>query len=338
MKVFDIITESQQLNEQLWRFGQMIDYAVSKGGAGIEQALVWIAKKVLGKENAAKELAEAWMVTAEKAGISSSEAISRGSAAAREARIADDVIAAAQAEARVLAKARAETVWGKITSGTQAAEFYWGANWATINRGLKWWGILEPIYDAATGILKVYRMRDEGHPELQDKNKLQWAVQWHIDNAVQRIAALQIGRILIGGVLGKSGIQQIPLLNFSAFNKVYDLATPAAQAAFQAWIITDAGQQSLAKWLVGEAMVPYTDWKVPGGALFRGMITDPLSGILKSGYDAVLRAVGSDKAQQLPKPKDPNAPIPKPAAGSFGELTGRKFDLGTGRAKDDPSF
>ena len=85
-------------------------------------------------------------------------------------------------------------------------------------------------------------------------------------------------------------------------------------------------------------MIPYTDWKVPGGAWFRGMITDPLSGILKSGYDAVLRAVGSDKAQQLPKPKDPNAPVPKPAAGSFGDLAGRKFDLGTGRAKDDPSF
>jgi hypothetical protein len=338
MKVFDIITESrQQLNEQLWRFGQMIEYAVKNNGVGIERALAWIADKVAGKSGAAKELAEAWMLTAEKTGMSSSEAISRGSAAARTSGLADDVIVAAQAEANILAKARANSVWGKIKTGTEAAEFYYGATLNTINTGLKWWGVIEPIYDCITGILKVYRMHDEGHPELQDKDKLQWAVQWYIDNAVQRIVAQKLGRLFIGGILGKNGIQRIPLLNLDAFNKVYNLASPAAQAAFQAWMITDAGQQSLARWLVGEAMIPGTDWKVPGGAAFRAMITDPLSGLAKSGYDAVLRAVGSDKAQQLPKPKDPNAKVEKPAPGSFGSLSQRKFDLGTGRA-EDPSY
>jgi hypothetical protein len=180
-------------------------------------------------------------------------------------------------------------------------------------------------------------MHDEGHPELQDKGKLQWAVQWYIDNAVQRIVAQKLGRLFIGGILGKNGIQRIPLLNLEAFNKVYNLASPAAQAAFQAWMISDAGQQALARWIVGEAMIPGTDWKVPGGAMFRGMITDPLSGLVKSGYDAVLRAVGNEKAQQLPEPKDPNAKVEKPAPGSFGSLSQRKFDLGTGRAAD-PSY
>jgi hypothetical protein len=68
------------------------------------------------------------------------------------------------------------------------------------------------------------------------------------------------------------------------------------------------------------------------------MITDPLSGLTKSGYDAVLRAVGNDKAQQLPKPKDPSDPntkAEKPAPGSFGSLSQQKFDLGTGLPVDN---
>jgi hypothetical protein len=339
MKITEVITESrQQLNEQLWRFTQMIEYAVSRGGVGIEQALLWIAKKVAGKPGAAKELAEAWMVTAEKAGISSSEAIAQGSAAARSSGLSAEIIAEAEREAAILARARANSVWGKIKTGAEAGEFYWGATLNTINTGLKWWGILEPIYECVTGILKVYRMHDEGHPELQDKAKMQWAVQWYIDNCVQRVTALLAGRMLIRGVLGKDGIQRVPLLNFSAFNKIYDLASPAAQAAFQAWMITNDGQQALAKWLVGEALVPGTDWKVPGGALFRGMITDPISGLVKSGYDAFLRAIKSEKAQQLPEPKDPNTPVEKPKPGSLGDLAGRKFELGRGRATTDPSY
>lgn len=334
MKVFDIITESRlPLTEQMWRFGQMLTYAVERGGVGIEHALTWLAKAVARKPNAATELAEAWILTAEKAGMSSAEAISLGSKAARESGIADDVILAAEKEASRLAAKQANSIWGQLKTPESKSNFYYGATASVVNKGLTYWMVGKPVYDCIQGILQVYRMRDEGHPELQDKDKLQWAVQWYIDRGVQQIMAALVGGAVLKKVLGSwvPGVAyNVPIFGklVQKLDPIYSKLPPAGQAYFKYWITTEAGQEAVAKWIAGELLIPGTDWKIPGGPTLRGMVADPISGIIKSGYDFILRQMGSDKAQQLPPP-DPNADKP---------TSQRRYDLGTGRALDKPAY
>jgi len=332
MKVFDIITESrQQLAESMLVFGRMLAYAVSKGGAGLEHALSYIARSVASKPTAAKDLAEAWILTAEKAGIGYAEARAMGVQAAKDSRaIADNVIAAAEREATELAAKKSNSVWGKLKTPDSELNFWYGAGMANLNLALTFWQVGKPVYDCVQGILKVYRMHDEGHPELQDKNKLQWAVQWYIDRATGQI----VTALLTGAVLKKVLGSWVPgvAYNVPVFGKliakldpIYSKLPPAAQAGFKVWITSEAGQEAVAKWLAGELLMPGTEWKIPGGKAFRAMVIDPLSGTIKSAYDGILRMIDSDKAQQLPEPKK-DAPNPV-----------NRYDLRTGQALN-PSF
>ena len=71
-------------------------------------------------------------------------------------------------------------------------------------------------------------------------------------------------------------------------------------AAFKVWMISNEGQEALAKWLVGQAMIPGTDWKIPFGPSYQKLILDPLGGIAMTGYNKILKWTGSDK--MIPEP------------------------------------
>jgi hypothetical protein len=82
----------------------------------------------------------------------------------------------------------------------------------------------------------------------------------------------------------------------------------------------------LAKWLVGEAMVPYTDWKIPFGQTWQKLVLNPLSGLTHTGYNHILRMIGSDKA----------APDYKANPDVKAKKFTQDYDMATGKKLDKP--
>ena len=331
MKIYDIIAESQQLNEAGYLFGVYLNRAIPKGIQAIEHVMKWFAEKLVGKPKAIDDLAEGWAVLAEKTGMSSDEAIRIGSRQAKAAGHADDVIEAAARRAEELIQKAANTPWAKLSNPNSAFNFWYGTRAAEVNKWLMAYGILQPVAECAYEIFKLYKMREEGHPELQDLNKLSWGVQWHIDQCVKQVASLIAGNFLLKKLVTNwvpgvaYNLWPVGKL-FQALDPIYNKLPPAATAAFKVWMMTDDGREALAKYLVGEAMIPGTEWKAPGGKYWQKVI-DILSGLAKTGYDHVLRWTGhGDLAKPLP---DPNANTDKPA--STNRLYGpRRHDMGTG--------
>jgi hypothetical protein len=304
MKIYDIITESQHLSESLIIFGQMLKYVVSKGGAGLDHALAYVSKKYISKPD---DLAAAWILVAEKLSMSADEAIALGLAAAKKAGVADDVVTAATSKAEAIAKKKLGSIWGQLKTPQSQLNFYYGAGFSRLNAGLTFFGIAKPVYDCAQKILYAYQLRDEGNEELQDINKLSWVVQYYIDECVQQVVTTLLGNKILKTVVGKwvPGVAyNVPILGklFQMLDPVYSKLTPAAQAYFKYWMLTGEGQEAVSKWIVGQAIVPGTDWKIPLGPTYQEYILNPASGIAKTGYDHILRQMGSDKAAPLPKP------------------------------------
>jgi hypothetical protein len=312
MKIYDIIAESQQLNENvliMTGFRQLLKYVSSRNGQGLEHAMEWIAKRLAGKAGAAEQLAEAWILAAEKVGISEAEAVALGAEKAAKAGIADDVIAAAKRAADKLIEKRANSVWGQLKTPDSKTNFWWGASWKTINAGLTFWGIVEPILECKENIMKLYEMRERGEPELQDLNKLNWAVQWYIDKCVQQVVSIWAGNKIVGKVVGSwvpGVVYNIPIAGklFGKLDPLYSKLTPVAQAGFKTWMMTSDGQEALAKWIVGEAMLPGTEWKIPGGEWYKKAILNPLSGLALTGYNKISRYLNPNNPNI---PPDPNA-------------------------------
>lgn len=308
MKIYDIISESQQLNENviiMTGFKQILKYVSSRGGQGLEHAMEWIAKRLAGKAGAAENLAEAWILAAEKVGITEAEAIAMGAERAAKAGIADDVIVAARRAAEKLIEKRASSVWGQLKTPDSKLNFYYGLTFKNINKGLMFWGIGEPIYDCVTKILNAYELRDSGNEELKDPAKLQWVVQYYIDQCVKQVVSLWLGNKIVNKVIGSwvPGVAyNIPIAGklFQQLDPIYTKVTPAVLAAFKVWMISNEGQEALAKWLVGQAMIPGTDWKIPFGPSYQKLILDPLGGIAMTGYNKILKWTGSDK--MIPEP------------------------------------
>lgn len=294
MKVKEIIIESQILQEQLIRFGMLLNYAIKTNGKGIsglvEKALEWLAKNVKNNPNAAEELAAGWVKTAQKAEVGINSAVRAGREAAEAAGIPKSILDDAEA---IAIRNYGGKLLPKIRNATEAAQIWWGASLGTINSLLMWFGVLQPIAECVYYIMLAYKKHDEGHPEYQDK-KLQWVVQFEINKAVAEVSAILIARGTLAWALGPKGIQLLGPLGWGPIGKAFNLLNPAAQATFQAWFLSPPGQEAFSQWLVGNSILA-------GGQTYKE-VTDWVSGhIVKSGYDAILRALGSDKAQQPPK-------------------------------------
>ena len=330
MKIYDIITEeSQQLNEVGVVLSTALRYAMPKGIAAIERVLSWFAGRLAGKPKAAEELAEAWVYLAEKSGMSIDDAISLGARTA-EGKVGDDIIRTASQRARELFEANKGKLWSQLKNPQSTLNFYYGALWDTVNTGLMFWGIAEPIYDCVQKIAKVYAAREQGHKELQDLDKVDWMVQYYIDECVRKVVSIWAGNKIVGKVVGglvPGVLNRIPFV--AKLEPIYGKLEAPAKAAFKAWMISDAGQEALAKWIVGQAVMPGTEWKIPGGKLYQKLL-DLVSGVAKTGYDHIARFMGSTNVPDVPKQKVPDVDP------NFGKNT--RYDMKTGRNIKDPSY
>ena len=295
MKVKEIIIESRILQEQMLRFGMLLNYAIKTNGKGIsglvEKALEWLARNVKNSPKAADELAAGWVKTAQEAEVGINSAIRAGQEAAEAAGIPKSVLD----DAAALAIRKYGTKLGpKIRNSMEAAQIWWGAGLSSINSLLMWFGVLQPIAECVYYILLAYKKRDEGHPEYQSDKKLQWVVQFEINKALAEVSAILIARGTLAWALGPNGIQRLGPLGWGPIGKAFNLLNPAAQATFQAWFLSPPGQEAFSQWLVGNSILA-------GGKEYKAVVDFVGGHVVKTGYDAILRALGSDKAQQPPR-------------------------------------
>lgn len=299
MKVYEIITESRILNEQLNLLIRSLEVAIEKGSlsgidAAVNNGLKWIAQQLAKKgAQGANELAEAWYQTARMTGRSLDDVIAQGEKEAVAAGIDRNVISTAKAQANKLLKSTQPGMFAKLKTNAQKAQLFYGGKMEMINGVLTAWGIGVPILECISNIASVYERSDAGEPELQGA-KLQWAVQFYIDKCVQQVLAVWLGSKVAKFPFGPNGIQQLPFLGGPKMSAMFNAMSSASQATFLIWFQSEAGQEAFARWMVGEALLP-------GGKMFKGF-ADLVSGMAKTGYDQVLTKLGSDKAG---KP-DPN--------------------------------
>ena len=332
MKIYDIISESHILNENITLFVNSLRQLIGRGAvAEVEGLLVQFTRMVAGRPTAARELGEAWAKLASETGMEAAEAIAMGRAAATAQRVAPEIIEAAEREAASLirslpGRSRWSQFWKKAKSAKEKAEVWYMGSFKTINAILYTWGILEPIYEAITHIGLAYEEADKGNPKYKDN--LDYIVTWEITRCVQSVAAIWAGRKITAWVFEK-GLPSLPFTGGPRIGKLWNGMSQPAQTAFLYYFQTKEGQEAFAQWMVGELLIPYTEWSAPGGGIFKD-ITRKLGGLAKSGYDAILRKAEHRYAGQVPdnpldKPENKQAPI------KFG-----KYDSMTGRAADAP--
>lgn len=324
MKVTEIITESQVLNEQLGSFIRFLEIAIEKGlGArGAEGALAWLSKQLVGKgaDAAGTELAQAWTQTAIKLNIPIETAAKMGERQAIAAGLDRAVIDSAKAQSSKLFAREVQAVTpgtggilAKAGDKMAVAKGWLGPKFAMIDQALLAYGVAEPIYTCIYNINECYKRWDAGDPEYKQNPKLlQGDVQLEIDECVQKIVGLWAGRKILGGIFGKNGVQRIPFLGGERMSALFNTMSPASKLAFTAWLDTPPGRKAFAEWVVGDSL---------SAAGFR-MVTDLISGLTKTGYDKVLTALGSDKA---PEPRTPTAVDDVP-------VNQTNYDPRTGRA------
>ncbi len=324
MRVKQIIHESLLLQEQMARFWTLLTYAVKNDGKGIgattEKALGWLANAVKGKPNAVEELAKGWNMTASKAEVALHEAIKVGRAEAEAAGIAKKVLDEAEVLAYKLYKGK---IMPKVRNAAHAAELWYGATLNLWNGVFLALNIGKPIMEMIYYIYIAYEKNEAGNPEYQG-NKLQWVVQWEINKCLREVVAAFAGHKIIGWALGPNGIQMLAPFGWGPIGKAFNMLSPAAQAVFQTWFFSDEGKTAFANWLVGKALFYGTDTKVPFGPSFKSVIDSAGQVVAKTGYDAILRALGSDKAGQPER-----APEIKPFKSNLDNI-----DMSTGRRLD----
>lgn len=323
MKVTEILSESRILNEQLNTFLRLLEMVVEKGlgTKGLESALTWLSKAVAGKSSASAsaELAEAWVLSAERLGFNTAESIAIGERQAIASGVDKSVVDAAKTRALDLAATRrglagTEGILAKAGDKLQVVKGLMGSKFALLDGILKTYGIVEPIMQCVLGINECYQRWDsKKDPEyLANPALLQGDVQHLIDVCVRQIVALWAGRKLAGFVFGANGLQRLPFMGGDRMSAVLNSLTPVAKTAFTAWLDSPPGRQAFAEWVVGDSLAAVG---------FKG-VTDFISGLVKTGYDKILDAVGSNKAP--PKPTDLGPPKERPGI--------TRYNMGTGIA------
>lgn len=262
MKIYEIIAESQQLNEV---GGSIFVSMLEKVGAA--KAFGWLANAFAKspKEQAIEGFAD-HIAQAMRSGVSGDEAAK----ALKAAGVADDVIAAA------LKKAQAIVGKETIVAGGSAAAKAFGKGYQAISGGLTLWGVADPIIQCAEGINRAYDEQAKGNPEYQGIG-LRAAIQVEINKCVGKLMALGIGR----GVI-RAGMS-MPKNLFGAFyngpmlDKAFNGMTSVAQTAFTAWLVSPQGQKALSNWILGSSFL---------GSAFRE-VRDYIGGWAMTGYKEI---------------------------------------------------
>ena len=122
--------------------------------------------------------------------------------------------------------------------------------------------------------------------------------------------ALWAGRGISKFVFGANGIQRLPFLGGDRLAAIFNTMGAVSKTAFTAWLDSPPGRKAFAEWVLGDTLA---------AAGFK-YVTDFISGMVKTGYDKIITALGSDKAPQPAKPMAP--PLERPGQTVYSGATG----------------
>lgn len=318
MKVFEIITETQQLNE----FGEgllvkflglvginLVERAAAK--AAIERIIARYAAEIAAASKTGGRFVmpdEAAMQALLKAEGLTDDAI------AKLMKNPAKFLSTVEKEAVAMAK-KAALEAGKVQVRMAASEAIrlFGKSWDWAYGLANLYGYGEPLVTCVTNVMDIYKKHEAGDPEYKDPQDAKDAIQYHIDKCVQQMAGLFAGTKILKG--GFSMIKKYPWESGAKMSKLWDGASAASRMAFVSYMDTPAGREAYAEWLMGET------WAAQG---FK-KLTDWLSGAATLGANKLVRAL-HPSALNAPNPGQPITPTSTPSTVQRDPFSGRALN------------
>lgn len=327
MKVYDIIVEAPvNVNAYLAILNRMV--SVSE----IDKILGNLARLVKSSRFTAEEIADSWVASANKAGLSLEEIVVMGERELRAAGVEEALIKKALQKADAIEPG----IYAKVTariSADMSTGAWLGKSLESVTKYANFIGISAPILICITNIGKEYTTYQKSAKTPADYETFQHSSQYWINKCVGEVAALIVGNFLIarifsipGGWAGFTGAKQL--------GPIYTGLTRAAQITFMTALMSDEGRLWLSRMFVADLL-----FNVPvavGGRIeqqpIQKVIRDTVGGWTTSGLGWV-----KDKAQKVTDPagaakKDADAAAQdaaakaKSAAEYQGFSKGHKYD------------
>lgn len=235
MKIYDIITEEQDLNEGFWT-----DFAKWALGSKITQKDV--TAKIAEKWTA--EILDAYNKGIQPRLTTNIRNFIPAKFKAKTSEILDDALKIAKKNVR-----------GQAVSQTAGKAAELGSKMFTkAYQGAMIYGVGRPIAEMIYNINELYNQYDKG--SLPAEN-LQHSVQAEITKATQDVLAAWAGSKIISKTVGVVGWapSKLPFGMGDKIAPYFDKLSQAGKAAFVVWLQSDQGQEIFAKWLAGEALL-----------------------------------------------------------------------------------
>jgi hypothetical protein len=247
MKVYDIIVEAPSNAAAYLAVLNRITSATE-----IDKALGYLARLVKGSKFTADEIADSWVASANKAGLSLEEIVVMGERELRAAGVEEALIKKALQKADAVEPG----IYGKVTARIKAdmSTGEWlGKSLEKVTGYANLLGLGIPIGSCISSIGKEYYTYQKSAKTPSDYEQFQNNSQYWINKCVGEVAAVIVGNWFIakvisipGGWAGLSGAKQL--------GPIYLGLTRAAQITFMASIMSDEGRNWLAKMFVADLL------------------------------------------------------------------------------------
>lgn len=291
MKVYDIIVEAPvNVNAYLAILNRMV--SVSE----IDKILGNLARLVKSSRFTAEEIADSWVASANKAGLSLEEIVVMGERELRAAGVEEALIKKALQKADAIEPGIYAKVTARITADMSNGAWL-GKSLESVTKYANLIGISAPILICIENIGKEYYTYQKSAKTPADYETFQHSSQYWINKCVGEVAALIVGNFLIarifsipGGWPGFTGAKQL--------GPIYTGLTRAAQITFMTALMSDEGRLWLARMFVADT------FNLPvavGGRIeqqpIQKVIRDTVGGWITSGLGWV-----RDQAQKVTDP------------------------------------
>ena len=292
MKVYDIIVEAPvNVNAYLAILNRMV--SVSE----IDKILGNLARLVKSSRFTAEEIADSWVASANKAGLSLEEIVVMGERELRAAGVEEALIKKALQKADAIEPG----IYAKVTariSADMSTGAWLGKSLESVTKYANFIGISAPVLICIENIGKEYYTYQKSAKTPADYETFQNSSQYWINKCVGEVAALIVGNFLIarifsipGGWAGFTGAKQL--------GPIYAGLTQAAQITFMTALMSDEGRLWLSRMFVADLL-----FNVPvavGGRIeqqpVQKMIRDTVGGWTTRGLGWV-----KDQAQKVTDP------------------------------------
>jgi hypothetical protein len=292
MKVYDIIVEAPGNAAAYLAVLNRLTSATE-----IDKALGSLARLVQGSKFTADEIADSWVASANKAGLTLEEIVIMGERELRAAGVDEALIKKALQKADAVEPG----LYGKVTARIQAdmsTGAWLGKSLDSVTKYANFVGLSAPILICIENIGKEYYDYQKSAKTPKDYATFQNNSQYWINKCVGEVAAVIVGNWFIarvvsipGGWAGFTGAKQL--------GPIYTGLTRAAQITFMTAIMSNEGRDWLARIFVADLL-----FNVPvavGGRIeqqpIQKVIRDTVGGWTTKGLGWV-----TDQAQKVTDP------------------------------------